>query len=222
MNTQTHSNYPEHGKNVYLIQRLQKPFEESNMLTALSNSLSFGGGLVNGGFSKEAWELVHRICRFDYMGSSEYEWGEVPRAIASIATRAKDFVAFTIEIDYKNVAKPWHRESIQRMVGPRGGKERDVRVTVPERAGKQTVYILSHTEDAKFAEKTIRASALDKLRCKERDGFSRALDPIDRWDSENCGWLELEYGFMFFTNKLMFENFSSLLGIEVITNASSH
>ena len=47
----------------WLIQRLNKPREYEGKLKGLENAFSFGGGLVNGGLSKEAMELLN----FDYM-----------------------------------------------------------------------------------------------------------------------------------------------------------
>ncbi len=62
----------------HLIQRLKKP-------RGSAIAFSFGGGLPAGGFSKEAQELLKNVCTFDYMGSAEFEFGEVPRAFYRIA-----------------------------------------------------------------------------------------------------------------------------------------
>lgn len=65
----------------YLIQRLAKPI-------GTINPFSFGGGLVNGGLSKGAMEILKEIFSFDYMGAAEFEWGAVPAAIKFIAEQA--------------------------------------------------------------------------------------------------------------------------------------
>lgn len=65
-------------KNVYYVQRLEKP--RGNV-----NPFSFGGGLVNGGISKEGMDLLKDIMSFDYMGSAEFEWGAVPTALQALA-----------------------------------------------------------------------------------------------------------------------------------------
>lgn len=68
-------------KRTYLIQRLCKP-------THSINPFSFGGGLRNGGLSKEAMTHLMGIFSFDYMGASEFEWGAVPAALQFIAEEA--------------------------------------------------------------------------------------------------------------------------------------
>ena len=93
----------------HLIQRLKKPYpkvkgEKEDALQRLSNAFSFGGGLVNGGIPKEGMKLLRDIFRFDYMGSSEFEWGAVPEALAKIIDHRKDYVSGTLDFD-KNPVK---------------------------------------------------------------------------------------------------------------------
>lgn len=66
-------------KKPYLIQRLNAPHNN-----VLASAFSFGGGLVNGGISKEGMQLLKSIFSFDYMGSSEFEWGAVPTALQEL------------------------------------------------------------------------------------------------------------------------------------------
>lgn len=76
----------------WLIQRLQKPYkavgEKAEMLNKVGEAFAFGSGLVNGGFRKEAMELVRPIMSFDYMGSTEFEWGAVPRVFEFLTKQA--------------------------------------------------------------------------------------------------------------------------------------
>ena len=65
----------------HLIQRLRKPIN-------YQNPFSFGGGLRNGGLSKEAMNLIKGIFSFDYMGAAEFEWGAVPEALDKIGKLA--------------------------------------------------------------------------------------------------------------------------------------
>jgi len=62
--------------NSYLVQRLKKPLGDWN-------PFSFGGG--GGHFSEEAQAILSQVCSFEYMGSAEFEWGEVPRALEQIS-----------------------------------------------------------------------------------------------------------------------------------------
>lgn len=65
----------------WLIQRLEKSH-------GAIGTWSFGGGLINGGLSKEAMAILKEIFSFDYMGSSEFEWGAVPAALNFIAKQS--------------------------------------------------------------------------------------------------------------------------------------
>ena len=73
----------------YLIQRLEKPWKKKDGTTVI-NPFSFGGGLVNGGLSKEALGAIKEIMAFDYMGASEFEWGAVPNALIFLAEQAQN------------------------------------------------------------------------------------------------------------------------------------
>jgi hypothetical protein len=70
-------------KRIWKVQRLQAP-------VGRSNPFSFGGGLIDGGFSKEAMKAINDIFSFDYMGAAEFEWGAVPTALHSLAMLSAD------------------------------------------------------------------------------------------------------------------------------------
>lgn len=72
----------EHMEKSWLIQRLDPPRK--------FNPFPFGGGLANGGLSKDAMELLSNVFSFDYMGSSEFEWGAVPDALSFIVKQVSD------------------------------------------------------------------------------------------------------------------------------------
>lgn len=63
--------------NPYLIQRLKAPRNPT--------PFDFGGGKLNGGISKEAMSVLSQVFSFDYMGSAEFEWGAVPKALDSLS-----------------------------------------------------------------------------------------------------------------------------------------
>jgi hypothetical protein len=64
-------------ESTYLIQRLGKP-------RGFINPFSFGV-TGNGMLSKEAQNLLKNIWSFDYMGSAEFEFGAIPKALQKIA-----------------------------------------------------------------------------------------------------------------------------------------
>lgn len=79
-------------KKSYLIQRLQAP-------VGFDNPFSFGGGLKNGGLSEESMSMLRGIFSFDYMGSAEFEFGAVPKALNRIAREVNYFIAKSISTD---------------------------------------------------------------------------------------------------------------------------
>ena len=176
-----------------LIQRLMKPFksDKSETLDKLIEALSFGGGLINGGLKKEAMELLRPIFSFAYMGSAEFEWGAVPKAINKIASNMVDYESFEILIDMadvkENTQRRWNKQATASV--------RDV--------GKKPVYILCHKNNKKDVEAIIRMLAKEEHRMQEVSRFDCALDPVDKDLRNPQGWLELDDGYMFFLSKDM-------------------
>lgn len=80
----------------YLIQRLCPPRRGSG-----DNPFTFGGGLLRGGLSKEAMDLLEPIWSFDYMGSAEFEFGSVPKALEFIVNSFVNNKGCTGEIKVK-------------------------------------------------------------------------------------------------------------------------
>lgn len=190
-------------KRSYLVQRLHAPYKSesspNSLMNALENALAFGGGLKNGGLSDDAMGLLRDIFRFDYMGSSEFEWGAVPKALTQVAKNANNYKAFEFVIPLSSVAKNWSDKS----------------TAIP--TGVATIYVIcdkSHIEEVKSR---ICSWAADGHRneLKERTNLSSALRPIHEWDKDVCGWLELNNGFFFFTDRDMWEKTARLFRVAV-------
>ena len=182
----------------WLIQRLKKPLVGTGLLGA-DNPFAFGGGLKNGGLSDEAMGLLHGIFRFDYMGAAEFEFGEVPKALRAIAEDTKHLSAFSFVIPFADVAKRWNDKS----------------KAVP--TGEATVYVLCDKSHAEEVESRVRGFARDgySSRLKEGTRLESSLRPIEEWDADVCGWLELDNGFFFFTDREMWERTAALFGVAV-------
>lgn len=87
-------------KNTRLVQRLIKPCEaKGKKMQLVSELFSFGGGLENGGLSDDAMSLLRPIFSFDYMGSSEFEWGAIPKFFQRTAENVNLFSGWEIEIN---------------------------------------------------------------------------------------------------------------------------
>jgi len=176
-------------KRSYLIQRLTAPRGP--------NPFSFGGGLRNGGLSDDAMALLRDICSFDYMGSAEFEFGAVPEAFQRLATATQN-VGFSISVPLAEVPAQW----------------RDTR---PAPEGDATIYVLAPKSIAEEVGDRVGELARDAYdeRLKEPTRLAAALRPFKEWDSETCGWLELDNGFMFFTDPQMWQRCCELFSAEV-------
>jgi len=176
-------------ENSRLIQRLEAP-------VGVINPFSFGGGQKNGGLSEKAVDLVKNVFSFDYMGASEFEWGAVPKALSAV--HEADKVAFSLEIAGSDINHQWK---------PRHE---------PDFPGKSTIYVLCSVKHIEEVEARIRKVASDEgsLNLKEATCLQRALD--NNADSRVCGWLELDNGFFFFTDKAMWENTCKLFGVTIL------
>lgn len=174
-------------KRPYLIQRLNKPYNVEGPLSALAGAFSFGGGLVNGGLSKEAMGLLNPLMSFDYMGSAEFEWGAVPKAFEKIAENIKNTIAWTIEINKVKVY----------VIGDKELKE-EINNTLEELSNNK----LHLKEHSSFDLAIGKGESYDYY--KEKD--------ID-YECRTQGWLELDNGFMFFVSEEMFTGVSKLFGL---------
>lgn len=188
-------------KRSWLVQRLRKPYRwkgegDPPPVVKLMGRLSFGGGRTNGGLSDEAWEMLREVFEFDYMGASEFEWGALPDALRALAA-AKKKLAFTFTVPLAEVPRQWRDKS------------------EGEPTGHGRIFVLcadGHaTEAAARIDAWARDSSPDLL---ERLNLTDALRPREEWDERTCGWLELNNGFMFFTDQEMWEKTCSLFGVK--------
>lgn len=174
-----------------LIQRLEQP-------RGKDNPFSFGGGYKNGGLTDDAMEILRSVWSFDYMGAAEFEFGAVPKALNKIASNQADLVAFEFEVALSDVPSDW----------------RDKSKGEPE--GSETIYVLARSEDREEVEQRIRGWASEAYSndLKEITRLSSTLRPYSEWDGDIVGWLELDNGFLFFTDKVMFDKTAALFGVE--------
>lgn len=183
----------------WLIQRLNKPWEDARDLGA--RIFAFGCGLRDGGLSKEAMDLLQEIFTFDYMGSAEFEFGEIPRTLQSMVISLADLSTSSFEIDMGDVNfDKWEERHFKK----------------PVKGVKKTVYLIAKTDHHAPAEKLIRSLIGQEQyrRFKEAPMFRTALlepkDPKEGWSKRIQGWLDLNNKLFFFTNKDMFEKTCTL------------
>ena len=175
----------------HLIQRLQKPANNGNSpIGKMIDSLSFGGGLINGGLSQEAMGLLRSILRFDYMGSAEFEFGAVPQSLYNIFEYSKKGLLKKSEAVFGEIKF------------------------------KKPVYYLCRKEDEEEVKRRITHLATkgdfkpdNTISLKE---YSHLKDSIEKEEDIHMafGWLELDNDFMFFTDKEMFHKILILFGLK--------
>ena len=169
---------------IWLVQRLKRPFKDGD-----ANPFAFGIGGKSGGLTDETLKLVSKIFRFDYMGSAEFEWGAIPKALQRI---------------WDDITK----EAFEIIVKTKEGKT-------------GTVYVICGEAIAKDVTDWIQRKAYDNYdklyRTKEGVRLQDAINNPGKEDDKPfgvCGWLELDNGFFFFTDKEMFENTKKFFGME--------
>lgn len=197
----------------WLVQRLQKPPSGGFLGLAKDNPFSFGG-VRNGGLKPEAMELLRDLWSFDYMGAAEFEFGAVPKALAEIYRRDNN-VAWTLDIALSQVTKPWI---------PTGWSLPDL-----ARGATGTIYVISPEEWHDDIVDRLKVWATDRVpkdkkagdyRLKEAPHLAAALRPAtppadDKYHSRPAvGWLELDNGFLFFTDQEMANNAAQLFGVD--------
>ncbi len=184
-------------KNPYLIQRLQKPYKTESNLFGGQNPFSFGGGYKNGGLSDDAMTLLNKIWQYDYMGSSEFEWGAVPKSLQSIIKNISNYITGEIEV----IGKYNDYQSGKNL------KESSL------------VYYVCLKDDEKDVCEWINKFADDKKRdyhTKESVNLAGTICK-QKYYLNNGGWHDIDNHYLFFTDKEMFENFCMLFEFKVNT-----
>lgn len=183
----------------YLIQRLKRPFkqtddEKGKLMQSLQSAFSFGGGLKNGGLTDEAMKLLRDIWRYDYMGSSEFEWGAVPKSLQQVTELRKQnkLVKFDIQVSAK--VRDFHSDKYL--------------------TGTKTVYVVCHVDFKDEIEKYINQLAgngrgLHTKECVNLDSNICGME----YHQDTVGWHDIDNHYLFFTDNEMFDNFCKLFGL---------
>lgn len=86
-----------------IVQRIEKAPEWRK-----KQYIPFEKGLIKKGLSDEVGEVFQEIMSFEYMGSSEFEWGALPKSLEFAIIHANDNDYISAEIDivgYKGNSK---------------------------------------------------------------------------------------------------------------------
>jgi hypothetical protein len=175
----------------YLIQRLELPYEIKEIKTPIQALAKFGFSAT--GLKKEALDVLSEICIFDYMGSAEYEFGAIPKALARMASN-KNLIESVKNIEYSFCA-PFSKNGMSE-------------------TGERIVYIIYDKTTELIVVERIKAFALGKEHTKERTQFNEALASY-KYAKNIVGWFDLDNAFMFFCDREMFKDFAKIFGLKI-------
>jgi hypothetical protein len=190
--------YDEKQLRPYLVQRMNLPYKGPTdtpiQKMVAANPFSFGGGLLNGGFKKEAMEILHKIFSYDYMGSSEFEWGDVPKSMKRMMDVHKGNV--TGEVSFTRKVTSWQ---------PR----RAIKTTTTEYPVK-IWYICKKGIESELKKLLYGLAQEDWKNMKEVLMFEDNLGKKDDI-GKTVGWHDICNDFMFFTNEEMFKELEKII-----------
>jgi hypothetical protein len=186
-------------KSSYLIQILKKPIPlENDENEWLRETFRFGAKTNElGGFDKEFAKKIGKICSFQGMGSSQYEWGAVPSAVECLYEK-------NIEDSFKFI---------------------NFEYVVP--TYKSTIYVIcrkAHSKSVKFRLRAL-AETSDFRKLSKRTGFNlrdrcylhESLEKIfNNKIPEYLGWIELSNPYFFFLDKDMYDGFLNLFKVNSV------
>jgi hypothetical protein len=202
----------------YLIQRLKKPFKIQNkegkegIMESLANAFSFGGGLINGGLSKDAMSIINDIWRYDYMGSSEFEWGAVPKSLHQMGEYAIKGNLTSFEFEVTAEVSDFSYDF---------AKKRNKSV---KKKANAIVYVICNKD---FTEQikgfiTNMASSNKGYRLKESLNFKESICGFE-YHTDVVGWHDIDNHYLFFTDKEMFYKISVIFGLnEPVTESKDN
>lgn len=141
------------------------------------------------GMSENAMSVCRSIWKFRYMGNARFEDGSIQRMLAKIVGDPEHYAGWTLDLDGAVVF-------VISMAADRA--------EISERIGTWAT-----TEDTEYP-------FSQPHRTSEQVLLWQALQ--DPPQTKACGWLELDNGFMFFTDRTMFERTTTTFSIPVLVD----
>lgn len=208
-------------KHTWLIQRLTKPSNVKFGNALMSEVFSFGGGYKNGGLSDDAMAILRKAFSFDYMGAAEFEFGAVPKALQQIAKAADDAELEATTVLVKGTREIYHPTRRKMKL-----EEKPVYVLAPKHLLEHATFVVraQASDDYPRGERQLKEVSLlqnsvwaEEIAEAENPGTKKADRERRARDAESyahtCGWLEIDNGFFFFTDRTMFENTCAIFGV---------
>jgi hypothetical protein len=194
-----HKFYSEGLTNSYLIQKLKSPIPlKENTDEWLHKTFKFGGRTSElGGFDRNFAIKLGKICSFYGMGSSQYEWGAVPRAFLYLYEKNLETQFKFINFEYKVPSSSVPIYVICRKCHSKSVKFR--------------LRALSESDDFRVLSKKVG------LKLRDRCNLKQSLEDIFYGRTpEFVGWIELYNPYFFFLDKNMYEEFLNLFKVNSV------
>lgn len=144
-------------------------------------------------------------CSFDYMGSAEFEFGTIPKAFEKMRECAtkNELVAYPLDVfgppefsweicldlDLKEVHKMQNRHILE-----------------------ITLFVLTPRLLVPHVNEVLQTIAFGEEHLKECTNLRESIFGIGN-DGATCAWFELDNGFMFFSDIIMWVKFSNYFGV---------
>ncbi|OGI14118.1 MAG: hypothetical protein A3E38_02150 [Candidatus Moranbacteria bacterium RIFCSPHIGHO2_12_FULL_54_9] len=192
----------------YLIQRLRLPHEDCA-------AADFPGDIHSGGFSDELWNILKQFGFLEYMDAPEFEFGAVPETFQRMALAHRSLAAYTLDIS-------GHPEfpSNERFDAYQSDELEAIRT---RHMLKTTVFVLAPHFIRPHVEDTLLRIALgDEIDLRKPTRLGESVFCARHWKTgsaeartygKTCGWLELDNGFMFFSDEDTWRNFCDVFGL---------
>jgi hypothetical protein len=197
-------------ESTYLVQQLDAPYKND---WEQKVAQAFGGGML--GLSQSGWDLLGSIFSIHYMGAAEYEFGTLPKLLGELAKHTDQMATgeFIITGDKIAAWTPQWEENLARRkylakckkAGEKPLPLKKWRLSTMPSVQDKTVYFICFNQNVDDIKSRIFEIGEGKSYIKSGCRFKNALNPSTEYDAEAKGWLELDNGFFFFIDKVMWE-----------------
>lgn len=192
----------------YLVQRLQRPFP--------NQPAPADGPFVGAGLSKNASEILGALCRLDYMGASEFEWGAVPQSLNRMVSTHQGNMCFGTHT--VKVKKPHAWSGSLGDICASEWNSYPTEVIVP-------VHFIAPKDIFRSCVEWVRQNPArnEYIQTKETVRFMPAAYLLGTtgkpgWPKEKeyqhyVGWLDIHNDWFFFIDETMFEGAKKMFGV---------
>lgn len=156
----------------------------------------------------EVEEESFKGLNFDYMGSAEFEFGEIPKAFKKIINESDTFEHFDILITNNE------KTNFVRVMGfCKIGEQDDVIQILNEFAeGKESLKERTNFKSSLFGDKRLNNRAPSK---NGKAGRILKIPRVELVKSDTTGWLDIENLWFATTEEKKYEYFATLLNLQI-------